>query len=55
MDPTGKMAGRGAYLHQQRQCWDIGLENAIARALKTDLTVEDQQRLTEYMAALPED
>ena len=55
VDPTGKMAGRGAYLHEQRQCWEIGIENALARALKTDLSTEDKKRLAEFIATLPDD
>ena len=49
------MAGRGAYLHEQRQCWEIGMQNALARALKTDLSTEDKKRLAEFIATLPED
>jgi len=55
VDLSGKMAGRGAYLHEQSQCWEIGLENALAKALKTDLTDEDKQRLIEFMSGLPDD
>jgi predicted RNA-binding protein YlxR (DUF448 family) len=55
VDPSGKMAGRGAYLHEQRQCWEIGLEIALARALKTDLSTEDKKRLAEFIATLPDD
>ncbi len=55
VDPTGKMAGRGAYLHEQSHCWEIGLDNALAKALKTELTAEDKKRLTEFMATLSED
>lgn len=55
VDPTGKMAGRGAYLHEQRRCWELGIQNAIAKALKTELTVADKKRLTEFMATLSED
>ncbi len=25
VDPTGKLAGRGAYLHDRRSCWESGL------------------------------
>ena len=52
VDPTGKMAGRGAYLHDQIRCWELGMENALAKALNTDLTAADQKRLNEYMAGL---
>jgi predicted RNA-binding protein YlxR (DUF448 family) len=55
VDSTGKMAGRGAYLHEQRRCWELGIQNAIAKALKTELTVADKKRLTEFMATLSED
>ena len=55
VDPTGKMAGRGAYLHEKRSCWVIGMQNALARALKTDLSEADKERLTEFMATLSKD
>lgn len=54
MDPTGKMAGRGAYLHEQKNCWKAGIESALSRALRTELTAEEKERLTKFMAALPE-
>lgn len=55
VDPTGKLAGRGAYLHQQRRCWEAGMQGALEKALKTELTVADKERLTEYMAALSDE
>jgi uncharacterized protein len=55
VDPTGKMAGRGAYLHDQRSCWERGLRGALAKALKTELTVEDRERLVEHLAAFSEE
>ncbi len=55
VDPTGKLAGRGAYLHNQRSCWERGLKGALAHALKTSLTAEDRERLQAYMITLPED
>jgi predicted RNA-binding protein YlxR (DUF448 family) len=54
IDPTGKMSGRGAYLHDRHACWDKGMQSALANALKTDLSVEDKKRLTEFMATLSE-
>jgi predicted RNA-binding protein YlxR (DUF448 family) len=54
VDPTGKLAGRGAYLHDKRSCWMRGLKGALARALKTELTNEDRARLLEFMNTLPE-
>lgn len=55
VDPTGKLAGRGAYLHNRRSCWERGLKGSLAGALKTTLTAEDRRRLEEFMASLPED
>lgn len=54
IDPTGKLAGRGAYLHNLRSCWENGLKGSLANALKTTLTPEDTELLRVYMEALPE-
>lgn len=55
IDPTGKLAGRGAYLHNLKSCWERGLKGALSGALKTTLTPEDRQSLENFMAGLPED
>ncbi len=55
VDPTGKMNGRGAYLHDQKSCWERGLKGALANALRTALTAEDRLRLENYLSSLPED
>jgi predicted RNA-binding protein YlxR (DUF448 family) len=53
VDPTGKLAGRGAYLHDRRECWERGLKGALAHALKTTLTSDDRARLEDFMHSLP--
>ena len=53
VDSTGKLAGRGAYLHDRRECWDRALKGALAHALKTTLSVDDRTRLEEFMHSLP--
>jgi predicted RNA-binding protein YlxR (DUF448 family) len=53
VDPTGKLAGRGAYLHERRECWERGLKGALAHALKMTLTSEDRSRLEDFMNSLP--
>jgi uncharacterized protein len=53
VDPSGKQAGRGAYLHNARSCWERGLKGALANALKTELTVDDRLRLSSYLDNLP--
>jgi predicted RNA-binding protein YlxR (DUF448 family) len=55
IDTTGKLAGRGAYLHPTRTCWQVVLKgNRIEQALRTRLSAEDRSRLLEYMQSLPE-
>jgi uncharacterized protein len=55
VDPTGKQAGRGAYLHNRRPCWEKGLKGSLGNALKTTLTGQDVERLRQFMQTLPED
>ena len=55
VDPTGKLAGRGAYLHDRRSCWERGLKGALAHALKVELTAEDRKRLRAYLETLSEE
>jgi predicted RNA-binding protein YlxR (DUF448 family) len=52
VDPTGKLAGRGAYLHDRRECWEHALKGALSHALKTTLSVDDRTRLEEFMQSL---
>ena len=54
VDPTGKLAGRGAYLHDRRSCWEAGLQGSLARALQVDLTTADYENLVAFMNTLPE-
>lgn len=54
VDPTGKLAGRGAYLHDRRTCWETGLEGSLAHALKVDLTAADREHLEAFMNTLTE-
>ncbi len=54
IDPTGKLAGRGAYLHLQRSCWERGMKGALASALKVELTLEERDQLMSYALSLPE-
>ena len=55
IDPTGKLAGRGAYLHNQRTCWERGIKGALAHALKTEINDNDRVLLQEFIQSLPED
>ncbi len=55
VDPTSKVAGRGAYLHDRRECWERGLKGALANALKATLTTDDRAKLEEFMNTLSQD
>jgi uncharacterized protein len=49
VDETGKKAGRGAYLHKSKECWDKALKGKVLEyALKTAITAEDKAALQAY-------
>lgn len=55
VDPTGKKAGRGAYLCANNRCWQIALRtNRIEQALRTKITIDERNQLQEYASHLPE-
>lgn len=55
IDLSGKLPGRGAYLHDNPSCWDQGLRHSLARALKTELTSQDVAYLNSYFTTLIEE
>ena len=55
IDPSGKLAGRGAYLHEQRSCWELALSGPLAKALRCEITPQDRDRLLVFEASLPEE
>jgi predicted RNA-binding protein YlxR (DUF448 family) len=53
VDPTGKAAGRGAYLCQRPDCWATALRRGmLAGALRVTLTPDDRAALEAYAASL---
>ncbi len=50
IDPTGKMAGRGAYLCLDRACWDTALSSSdiLPRALRTSISTENRAVLMAF-------
>jgi predicted RNA-binding protein YlxR (DUF448 family) len=52
IDPSGKASGRGAYIHNQRTCWEKALGGALAHALKTEISTGDRDALVGYMSRL---
>jgi uncharacterized protein len=55
IDQKGKMAGRGAYLHNQKSCWERGLKGSLEQALKTKFSDIDREILFTYMQSLSDD
>jgi predicted RNA-binding protein YlxR (DUF448 family) len=52
VDPTGKRAGRGAYLCPRRECWETALARGrLEQALRTRLTPQEREELTAFGAA----
>ena len=55
-DPTGKKPGRGAYVHQQAECWEGALKKGrLERSLKTKLTRDDLRGLRDVADASAEE
>ncbi len=56
LDPTGKLNGRGAYVHERRACWEQALRGRLSHALKLEhLSEEDRAALETHAAALPDE
>ena len=53
IDPSGKLNGRGAYLHERVSCWEKGLKGPLAHALKIEIQEKDRKELLAYIADLP--
>lgn len=50
-DPTGKRAGRGAYLCDRLECWQAALKKGrLDSALRVTLSPDDKLALSQYAA-----
>jgi predicted RNA-binding protein YlxR (DUF448 family) len=54
IDLSGKLPGRGAYLHDQKSCWVKALKGSLANALRTTIQEQDLAALRTFMETLPE-
>lgn len=53
-DPTGKKAGRGAYLCAARACWDTALKkHLLERALQSPMDEASRASLEAFAQTLP--
>lgn len=48
VDPTGKIPGRGAYLHADPNCWEQGVNKHLEKALNTTLNEANRKELITY-------
>ena len=56
VDPTGKAAGRGAYLCASPSCWEVALKRGrLGQSLRVTISDQDRQELAAYAAALAPD
>ncbi|HWQ46634.1 MAG TPA: YlxR family protein [Longilinea sp.] len=55
IDPTGKAAGRGAYIHNVRSCWERAIRGALANALKTTINETDIAALRSFCESLSDE
>ena len=56
VDPTGRAAGRGAYLCRRRHCWQEALKrDSLARALRVKLWDADRDKLKAFAEAIEEE
>jgi predicted RNA-binding protein YlxR (DUF448 family) len=55
VDPTGKKAGRGAYLCRSEKCWQQALKkNRLSSSLHAAISEEDKRSLLQYALAQAE-
>jgi predicted RNA-binding protein YlxR (DUF448 family) len=53
VDPSGKRAGRGAYLCPAVECWQVGLKKGrLEHVLRTTITPDNREQLLRYSAGL---
>ncbi len=49
VDTGGKETGRGSYLCQAQECWEVGLRGGrLEHALRTTLTLDNREQLIRY-------
>ena len=54
IDQSSKAQGRGAYVHDRRQCWEAALKGPLGRALRVELSAADRDELEMYLGTLPD-
>ena len=52
IDLSGKLPGRGAYLHDRKSCWSDGLKGRLEKALRTTIQEQNKAVLQSFMETL---
>jgi predicted RNA-binding protein YlxR (DUF448 family) len=52
-DHSGKMDGRGAYIHANKECLQRAMKASLAKALRIALSEDDRERLQTLKQSLP--
>lgn len=55
IDLSGKLPGRGAYLHDRKKCWELGLKGRLEKALRTVIQEQNMIDLRSFMETLSVD
>ncbi len=56
VDPTGKLAGRGAYVHNERACWETAIKGGrLEQALRTKLSADNRAVIVAALERMTED
>jgi predicted RNA-binding protein YlxR (DUF448 family) len=55
VDQSGKQPGRGAYVHDQRSCWEKALKGSLERALRAELDEAAKAALIDYSMNLSDE
>ncbi|MCL4466162.1 MAG: YlxR family protein [Chloroflexi bacterium] len=56
VDPTGKMAGRGAYVCRQRECWEQAFKRrSLEHALQTAISPDNKAVLQQFGSEMPQE
>ena len=51
VDRSGKLSGRGAYLHDDPVCWERGTKKSLEKSLNLEFSEADKDRLNEFYIA----
>lgn len=55
VDPTGKLAGRGAYVHGERVCWEAAIKGGrLEQALRTKLSTDNRAKIVTALEQITE-